>query len=48
MSTASSTVFEDVKVGVRLKMSALWIGLLLLIVWYAWTWPSQASQEHAP
>ena len=24
------------------------IGLLLLIIWYAWTWPSRASQEHAP
>ena len=75
MSSASSRTFEDVKVGVRCKIAALWIAmlflfaygdifgffspgqiqevmagevsgmaitesaLLLLIVWYAWTWP---------
>lgn len=33
MSTASSKVLEDVKVGVRLKMSALWIAILILFAY---------------
>ena len=33
MSTASSRVLEDVKVGVRLKMSALWIATLFLFAY---------------
>ena len=33
MSTASSRVLEDVKVGVRLKMSALWIAMLFLFAY---------------
>ena len=87
MPSASSRTFEDIKVGVRCKIAALWVamlflfaygdifgffspgqiqevmtgeasaigetsayywflsitecGLLLLIVWYAWTWPRQ-------
>jgi hypothetical protein len=39
VSSTSSRTFEDVKVGVRCKIAALWIAMLfLLIVWYAWTW----------
>jgi uncharacterized protein DUF6326 len=30
VSTASSTLIEDAKVGVRLKISALWVTLMLL------------------
>ena len=30
MSTASSTLIEDAKVGVRLKISALWVTLMFL------------------
>lgn len=33
MSTPSSRVLEDVKVGVRLKMSALWIAILFLFAY---------------
>ena len=33
MSTASSRVFEDAKVDVRLKMSALWIAMLFLFAY---------------
>ena len=33
MSTASSRVLEDAKVGVRLKMSALWIATLFLFAY---------------
>jgi hypothetical protein len=33
VSTASSRVLEDVKVGVRLKMSALWIAMLFLFAY---------------
>ena len=30
MSSASSMTFEDVKVGVRFKIAALWIAMLFL------------------
>jgi hypothetical protein len=33
VSTASSRIFEDVKLGVRLKMSALWIATLFLFAY---------------
>ena len=33
MSTADSRVFEDAKVDVRLKMSALWIAMLFLFAY---------------
>jgi hypothetical protein len=33
VSTASSRVFEDAKVDVRLKMSALWIAMLFLFAY---------------
>jgi uncharacterized protein DUF6326 len=33
VSTASSRVLEDVKVGVRLKISALWIAMLFLFAY---------------
>jgi Family of unknown function (DUF6326) len=33
VSTTNSRVFEDVKVGVRLKMSALWIAMLFLFAY---------------
>lgn len=33
MSTSSSTTFEDVRIGVRLKISALWIAMLLLFAY---------------
>ena len=33
MSTASSKVLEDAKVGVRLKMTALWIAMLFLFAY---------------
>ena len=33
MSTFSSTTFEDVRIGVRLKISVLWIAMLLLFAY---------------
>lgn len=30
MKTSNSAIFEDVRIGVRLKISALWIAMLLL------------------
>lgn len=33
MSTSSSTTFDDVRIGVRLKISALWIAMLLLFAY---------------
>jgi hypothetical protein len=33
VSTSNSTVFEDVRIGVRLKISALWIAMLLLFAY---------------
>ena len=33
MSTASSRIFEDVRVGVRLKICALWIAMLFLFAY---------------
>jgi hypothetical protein len=33
VSTSSSTTFEDVRIGVRLKVSALWIGMLFLFAY---------------
>lgn len=46
VSIAASVVGETWAYFIFLSIAE--IGLLLLIVWYAWTWPSQASQEHAP
>jgi len=47
VSSVSSRTFEDVKVGETSPYSwFLSIGesaLLLLIVWYAWTWPRQVG-----
>jgi hypothetical protein len=33
VSTSSSSTFEDVRIGVRLKISALWIGMLFLFAY---------------
>lgn len=33
MSTSSSTTFQDVRIGVALKISALWIAMLLLFAY---------------
>jgi hypothetical protein len=33
VSTPNSTIFDDVRVGVRLKISALWIAVLLLFAY---------------
>jgi hypothetical protein len=33
VSTSNSTIFEDVRIGVRLKISALWIAMLLLFAY---------------
>lgn len=33
MATASSRIYEDVKVGVRLKIAALWIAMLFLFAY---------------
>lgn len=33
MSTAKSSIFEDVRIGVRIKISALWIAMLLLFAY---------------
>ena len=33
MSTSRSTIFEDVRIGVRLKISALWIAMLFLFAY---------------
>ena len=33
MSSASSRTFEDVKVGVRFKIAALWIAMLFLFAY---------------
>ena len=33
MSTPSSSTYEDVKVGVRLKIAALWIAMLFLFAY---------------
>lgn len=33
MSTSKSTIFEDVRIGVRLKISALWIVMLFLFAY---------------
>jgi hypothetical protein len=30
VSISNSTTFEDMRIGVRLKVSALWIGMLFL------------------
>jgi len=33
VSTSNSTIFEDVRIGVRLKISALWIAMLFLFAY---------------
>lgn len=33
MSTSNATIFEDVRIGVRLKISALWIAMLFLFAY---------------
>ena len=48
MSTTSPSTLEDVRVGVRPKISALWIAMLVLFAYgdifgYAWTWPREMN-----
>jgi hypothetical protein len=33
VSTSNSTIFEDVRIGVRLRISALWIAMLFLFAY---------------
>jgi hypothetical protein len=33
VSTSNSTIFEDVRIGVRLKVSALWVAMLFLFAY---------------
>ena len=50
MSTSSSTTFDDVRIGVRLKISVLWIAMLLLFAYgdiFGFFAPGQIEQVMA-